>query len=251
MRKWGCGRNVLRRRMNCMKRTRVKVCCISSIAEAHLAVAHGVDALGLLGGMSTSPRAIDMKTAREIASEVPPAVETFLLTASFSGKEIARQAEMCGTTAIQVVQPIEANEHQRLAERLPNVRRVQAIHVEDRSALDLIDVYEPHVHAFVLDSGSAGASVGDLGGTGCVHDWSISEEFVRQTCKPVFLAGGLNADNVRRAISTVGPFGVDLCSGVRRNKKLDAHLLDKFTSNVWKAENVEGDCGESHGYCAE
>ena len=216
-----------------MKRIRVKVCCISSTAEAKLAVAHGVDALGLLGDMPSSPRAIDLDTAREIASSVPPTVDTFLLTASFSGEEIARHAAYCGATAVQVVQHIEAQEYQSLVEMTPSVKRVQVIHVEDRSALDLIDMYEPLVHAFILDGGHIGASVAELGGTGRVHDWTISAEFVRRTSKPVFLAGGLNPQNIGEAISTVEPFGVDLCSGVRRNNKLAPELLDEFTENTW------------------
>ena len=216
-----------------MKRIRVKVCCISSTAEAKLAVAHGVDALGLLGDMPSSPRAIDLDTAREIASSVPPTVDTFLLTASFSGEEIARHAAHCGATTVQVVQHIEAQEYQSLVEVTPSVKRVQVIHVEDRSALDLIDMYEALVHAFILDGGHIGASVAELGGTGRVHDWTISAEFVRRTSKPVFLAGGLNPQNIGEAISTVEPFGVDLCSGVRRNNKLAPELLDEFTENTW------------------
>lgn len=216
-----------------MKRTRVKVCCISSVKEAQLAVAHGADALGLLGDMPSSPRAIDADTAREIASSTPPTVETLLLTASFSGREIARKAEYCGTTAIQVVQHIDASEYQPIIEMMPRVRRVQVIHVEDRTALDFIEVYEPYVHAFILDGGSVNASVADLGGTGHVHDWAVSSEFVRRSSKPVFLAGGLNPHNVREAISTVSPFGLDLCSGVRRENKLDVKLLDEFTAYAW------------------
>lgn len=216
-----------------MKRTRIKVCCISSIAEAQLAVAHGADALGLLGDMPSSPRAIDVDTAREIAKNTPPTVETFLLTASFSGTEIARQTEYCATTVVQVVQHIDASEYQRLIEMIPSVRRVQVIHVEDRTALDLIAMYEPYVHAFILDGGRANAAVADLGGTGRVHDWGISSEFVRRSTKPVFLAGGLKPHNVREAVSTVAPFGLDVCSGVRRDHKLDAQLLDEFTANLW------------------
>ena len=216
-----------------MKRTRVKVCCISSIAEAQLAIAHGADALGVLAAMPSSPRSIDMEVAREIVKTAMPTVETFLLTSSFSGNEIAGQVEDCGATAVQIVQHIEPNEYLRIIDGIPRVRRAQVIHVEDRTALDLIEVYEPYVHAFILDSGRVGGAVAELGGTGRVNDWRISSEFARRSSKPVFLAGGLNPQNVREAISTVAPFGLDVCSGVRRENKLDAQLLDEFTANVW------------------
>lgn len=110
---------------------------------------------------------------------------------------------------------------------------MQVIHVEDETALDLIELYEPYVHAFLLDSGHPNASVAELGGTGRAHDWGISSEFVRRSPKHVFLAGGLNPHNVRDAISTVAPFGLDLCSGVRLGNNLDPRLLDEFTANVW------------------
>ena len=216
-----------------MKRTRLKICCISSIKEADLAIAHGADALGLLGDMPSSPRAIDVETAREIAKTTPPTVDTFLLTASRSGDAIAHHAESCGTTAVQIVRHIDVEEYPRIINRIPSLRRVQVVHVEDRSALDLIEVYEPFVHAFILDGGSANAEVAELGGTGRVHNWEISSEFVRLSSKPVFLAGGLTPHNATDAISTVKPFGLDVCSGVRRKNQLDPHLLDEFAANVW------------------
>lgn len=97
-------------------------------------------------------------------------------------------------------------------------------------------MYEPYVHAFLLDSGRPNASIAELGGTGRAHDWSISAEIVRRSSRPVFLAGGINPGNVRDAISTVAPFGLDVCSGVRRNNCLDPMLLDEFIQNVWRLD---------------
>lgn len=216
-----------------MQRTRVKVCCISSVAEAELAIAHGADALGLVGEMPSGPGIIEDELVREIATRTPPAVETFLLTSRLSGDEIADHVEYCGTTTVQIVQHIEVKEYQQIIKRIPRVRRVQVIHVEDQTALGLVDLYEPYVHAFLLDSGRPNATVAELGGTGRTHDWGVSAEFVRRSQKPVFLAGGLNPNNVRDAISTVAPYGLDLCSGVRVDNNLDPELLDEFTTNVW------------------
>lgn len=216
-----------------MKRTRVKVCCISSVAEAELAISHGADALGLVGEMPSGPGVIDDELVREIAERTPPTVETFLLTSRLSGDEIADHVAYCGTTTVQIVQHIEPKEYEQIIKRVSSVRRVQVIHVENQTALDLIDVYEPYVHAFLLDSGRPNAVVAELGGTGRAHDWGISSEFVQRSSKPVFLAGGLNPQNVRAAISAVAPFGLDLCSGVRRNNNLNPQLLDEFTTKVW------------------
>lgn len=110
------------------------------------------------------------------------------------------------------------------------------IHVESESALDLIDQYAPHVHAFLLDSGRPSLPVPEYGGTGRTHDWSVSAEFVRRSPLPVFLAGGLSASNVGEAIRTVRPFGVDLCSGVRTEGRLDRDKLEAFVDAVRRAD---------------
>lgn len=217
-----------------MNRTRLKVCCISSVDEARLAIAHGADAIGLVGEMPSGPGVIEDDLAKEIARNTPPTVETFLLTSRSSADAIADHAAYCGTTTVQIVKHIDHREYPRLIKRLPTVRRVQVIHVEDRSALELIGHYEPYVYAFLLDSGRPTAAVAELGGTGREHDWRISAEIVAQTNKPVFLAGGLNPQNIEQAISRVAPFGVDLCSGVRSNNQLDAQLLEDFTAKVWR-----------------
>ncbi len=216
-----------------MKRTRLKVCCIASIAEAELAIAHGADAIGLVGEMPSGPGTIDRERIREIAAWTPPPVETFLLSSGLTGDAIADDVESCGTTTVQIVQHIAVGEYQRIIERIPRVRRVQVVHVEDRSALGLIEIYEPYVHAFLLDSGRPNAAVAEFGGTGRAHDWNISASFVQQSSKPVFLAGGLKPANIKDAISRVDPFGVDLCSGVRRSGKLNAQLIDNFSKNLW------------------
>ena len=98
---------------------------------------------------------------------------------------------------------------------MPNLTRVQVIHVEDESALGLIADYAPSVDRFLLDSGRTKGAAAQFGGTGTVHDWSISKRFVASTDRPVFLAGGLNSKNVFKAITEVRPYGVDVCSGVR------------------------------------
>ena len=217
-----------------MKRTRVKICCISSIEEAQLAIEYGADAIGLVGEMPSGPGVIDNDLARKIARNTPPTVETFLLTSREKGDAIADHVECCGTTTVQIVRHIDVAEYQRIIERLPNTRRVQVIHVEDESTITLVKKYEPFVHAFLLDSGRPSASVAELGGTGRAHDWQISAEIVTKTAKPVFLAGGLKPENVREAIKSVAPFGLDLCSGVRTNDKLDEIKLRDFTKNVWQ-----------------
>lgn len=210
-----------------MLRTRLKVCCISTLAEAALAVAAGADALGLVGDMPTGPGVIDDALARDIAARIPPGVSAFLLTSRKDAAGIADHARDVGVSTVQIVRHVDPREHALLAERAPHLRRVQVLHVEDASILALASDYEAHAHAFLLDSGRP--SVSELGGTGRAHDWTISAELVRASALPVFLAGGLRPDNVASAIDQVHPYGLDICSGVRTEGKLDARSLEALT----------------------
>jgi phosphoribosylanthranilate isomerase len=217
-------------------RTRVKVCCISSVAEAGLAISLGADALGLVGAMPSGPGPIEDDLITEIVAGVPPPVATFLLTSETTAEAIAAHALKVGASTVQIVSHIDPVEAARLPALIPHIRRVQVIHVEGKDALDLIKAYAPHNHAFLLDSGRPNAIVPELGGTGRVHDWRVSAAFVQASPLPVFLAGGLNAGNVAEAIRQVQPFGVDLCSGVRSPVDLDAGKLRQFMHAVQDAD---------------
>lgn len=219
-------------------RTRLKVCCISSPTEAELAIRHGADALGLVGDMPSGPGIIDDDLARAIARQIPPPIETFLLTSCTTAAEIVDHVAYCGTTTVQVVRHVDPGAHEVIRARLPTIRRVQVLHVEDESILDLAAAYEPFVHAFLLDSGRPQAEVVELGGTGRVHDWALSAALVAQTQRPVFLAGGLTPDNVGAAVGSVTPFGVDLCSGVRTEGALDESKLERFVTSLGAARRA-------------
>ena len=200
-----------------------------------MAIAAGADALGLVGEMPSGPGVISDDLAREIAEIVPPPISTFLLTSRGAADEIIDHVHYCGTNTVQIVRHIDPAQYPDLISSLPSVRRVQVIHVEDEAALNLIELYDPYVHAFLLDSGRPTAEQVELGGTGRTHSWDISAEFVRRSEKPVFLAGGLQPDNVTEAIRMVRPYGVDLCSGVRTNGRLDESKLERFIEAVHSA----------------
>jgi phosphoribosylanthranilate isomerase len=219
-------------------RTRVKICCIADPAEAATAVAAGADAIGLVGEMPSGPGVIDDGTARLVATGVPPGVTRVLLTSRQTARAIAEHAVYCCVDTVQIVAPIDPVESAGLAALLPGVRLMQVLHVEDESTLDLARVYEPHVHAFLLDSGRPKAVVPELGGTGRTHDWEVSAAIVRQSPHPVFLAGGLTPQNVAEAVRRVRPYGVDVCSGVRSDGRLDAAKLGAFMAALRHADEA-------------
>lgn len=217
-------------------RTRVKVCCIASTEEADKAVGAGADALGLVAEMPDGMGMLSDDCIAVITAHAPPPVSTFLLSSRTSGSGLSAHVRATQPTAVQIVSPIEAGQAAELAVLEPNVKRIQVVHVEGPEALERIPVYAPHVHAFLLDSGHPSASVPVLGGTGRTHDWDLSAAFVKASPKPVFLAGGLNAGNVGEAIRRVRPYGLDLCTGVRSNGRLDVSKLTAFMDAVRKTD---------------
>ena len=211
-----------------MTRPRVKICCISSIEEAIMAIELGASALGLVGNMPSGPGVIGDDLINRIAKTVPPPISTFLLTSETKPKEIIKHYNKVNTTTIQIVDELENRQYEILRRELPHVKLVQVIHVlSDKSIKEAVKISK-YVDAILLDSGNPKLSVKELGGTGRIHNWKISREIRKSIQIPPFLAGGLNNDNVREAIEVVQPFGLDLCSGVRTEGKLDRQKLIEF-----------------------
>ncbi len=219
-----------------MRRTRIKICCISSPAEAALAIGEGADALGLVGRMPSGPGVIDDDLISEIVDTVPPPVATFLLTSETKSEAIVHHARRCRTDTLQLVDEVEADACPIIRASLPSRRLVQVIHVEGEATIEVAKVAATRADALLLDSGKPSAEVKELGGTGRTHDWEISRAIVEASPCPVFLAGGLNSDNVGEAVRKVRPFGVDLCSGVRTDGRLDVKKLRAFIDEVAKAD---------------
>lgn len=212
--------------------TRFKVCCIEGREEAALAIAHGASALGLVSEMPSGPGVISETLIREIAASVAPAVSTFLLTSRTDPAEIADQHRRCLTTAIQLVDRVEARAYEELREALPGVRLVQVVHVTGHESLGEAVDAACHVDALLLDSGQPDSAVKELGGTGRVHDWEVSRAIRDAVEVPVFLAGGLGPDNVADAVRAVRPFAVDVCSGLRTDGRLDEAKLRAFVAGL-------------------
>jgi phosphoribosylanthranilate isomerase len=212
--------------------TRIKICCIASIEEAKMAINCGASALGLVSKMPSGPGVISEELISNIAESIPPGISSFLLTSLQNVDEIIQQQKYCKTNTIQLCDRLIEGTHLELKNTLPGIKIVQVIHVNDEdSILEAIDVSN-YVDAILLDSGNQKLDVKVLGGTGKTHDWTISKKIVESVNVPVFLAGGLNSENVLDAIQQVRPFGVDICSGVRTNGKLDKSKLKQFVVNV-------------------
>jgi phosphoribosylanthranilate isomerase len=210
---------------------------MASVTEAALAVDRGANAVGLVGRMPSGPGPIPDATIASIAATVPPGVSSFLLTSETTADAVVAHVARAGVNTVQLVDHVEADVYAALRASHPAVKIVQVLHVLGQDTIDEAQAAAPLVDALLLDSGDPRLAVKELGGTGRVHDWEVSAAIVDTVDRPVFLAGGLRPDNVGAAIRAVRPYGVDVCSGVRTDGRLDAALLEAFfvaVADAWR-----------------
>ena len=197
-----------------------------------MAIRYGASAIGLVSAMPSGPGPIPEELIAKIASTVPPGVATFLLTCKQDVEDIIDQQRRLRVNTIQICDRLAVGSHEQLRKELPGISLVQVIHVTgEESVAEAVSVAGA-VDAILLDSGNQSLPVKELGGTGRTHDWNLSRQITEKVSVPIFLAGGLKSDNVRRAIDAVEPFGADVCSGVRTNGDLDEAKLSAFFAAV-------------------
>ena len=211
---------------------KVKICCIKSITEAHLAIQMGAQALGFVGPMPSGPGVITNQQIGTLIKTIEEQADTFLLTSEVTVNGILQHYHQTKPNTIQLVDRVPIVHLIDLKANLPTTVMVQVIHVQNEEAIAEAINISPYVDYLLLDSGNPNAAQKVLGGTGQVHDWSISRRIIHAVNIPVYLAGGLTPYNVQEAIQQVGPYGLDLCSGVRTNGALDAHKLKAFFEAV-------------------
>jgi len=215
-----------------MLKARVKICCISSIEEANMAIKYGASALGLVSKMPSGPGVITDELIGTITKMIPPPIATFLLTSETNALSIIEHYKKVNTSTIQIVDAVSEKEYHKIRKALPGVKIVQVIHVVDEKSVIEAEEISTLVDAILLDSGNPNLPTKELGGTGRTHNWQLSKKIRESVNVPLFLAGGINKENVREAIDIVQPFGIDLCSSVRTNGKLDEKKLEAFFDAV-------------------
>ena len=211
---------------------RVKVCCITSEEEASAAVSLGADRVGLIAAHPGVETGLSDRVLAETGNWVPETTDRVLLTPYLDAPSIVAHVERVGVGVVQICDHVDQEVHHAIRAACPLLEIVQVVHVESPSSVGLAQVMARSVDALLLDSGVSGADFSALGGTGKIHDWAISRAIVDAVSVPVWLAGGLNPENVGRGIETVRPYGVDLCSGVRSEGALDRSKLRRFMAAV-------------------
>jgi phosphoribosylanthranilate isomerase len=211
--------------------TKVKICGVQTVEDARKCVEEGTDAVGML--LAPSPRRITAGRAAEIVASLPPFVTPVVVLMPASAEEAIGVARTVNPGAIQLQGDEPPEMLVRIKAELPNVKLIKAVHVGGGDEIGRAREYGRVADAILLDTMSPAR-----GGSGKTHDWGLSRDIVRSVSTPVVLAGGLTPANVADAIRAVGPFAVDVSSGVEGEGRVkDITLIKKFISN---ARNANG-----------
>ena len=211
---------------------KVKICGISNEIDAQTAIKFGADAIGFVMGGKVLPVEVEpyAQHVREAIKNFPKGVDSFLVTHLLNAEEILALANYIESTGIQISEDIEIEEVKKV--RNSTTRKIiKTIVTTDPKAIEKIRLYEPYCDFFLLDSRDSGYT----GGTGKENNWKMCGEMIKLTNKPVFIAGGLNPENVKGAIEETKPYGVDVSTGIScysdrylRKDRKDASKIEKF-----------------------
>lgn len=199
---------------------KVKICGITSLADAEEAVEAGADALGFMF-YAGSPRHITLEAAQTIERRLPPFVIRTGVFVDAEPEEVFSAMHLCGLNVLQ----FHGRETPEYCRQF-GMMTMKAFRIRD--AASLLEIPKYQTDAYLLDSYVAGKE----GGTGETFNWELAVE-AGEFGKPIFLAGGLTPDNVAGAVKTVKPFGVDVSSGVESAPgKKDPKKMRAFVAAV-------------------
>ena len=211
---------------------KVKICGISNRVDALTAVSLGADCIGFVMGGKVLPVEVEpyAQWVRETIKKFPKGVDSFLVTHLFEAEDILDLSNYIKSTGIQISEDIDIEEVKKVRKNT-NKKIIKTVVTTDPKAVEKLKLYEPYCDCFLLDSIDSGYT----GGTGKENNWQMCRKLIDMTEKPVFIAGGLNPENVRGAIEETKPYGVDVSTGIScysesylRKDRKDHNKIEKF-----------------------
>ena len=208
----------------------VQIYTLQSVEEAIEVISVGVDNIGITPASIGLPGEISYETAKDICKKVEGGTKVALSVSSNIEEIIEMVMFVCPNVLHLCGEPGELNVNavRSLKERLQKFNKglpiMQAISVDDMSALDFAKEYEEISDFFILDTSTT--AVQGVGASGNVHDWNVSKAIVDSVDIPVILAGGLSAENIKEAISIVHPWGVDSLTHTNKILKDGSFIKD-------------------------
>jgi phosphoribosylanthranilate isomerase len=209
---------------------KVKICGITNLEDASLAVNLGADALGFI--FAPSPRQVSPETVRHIIGELPPFVKSVGVFVNEDPETIKDTMQFCGLDMVQM----HGDEPPELCRRfMPGV--IKALRIKDKSNLEYVLAYKAAVRALLLDTYSEKSA----GGTGRTFDWDLAIE-IKGIGIPIILAGGLGPSNIQEAVSRVRPYAVDVNSGIeKRPGKKSKSLMEELFEKIDRIRSQESE----------
>ncbi|MEM2911907.1 MAG: phosphoribosylanthranilate isomerase [Candidatus Bathyarchaeia archaeon] len=220
-----------------MRHVKVKVCGITSEEDLNMVCSMGADAVGFVVGVPSSPRNLTVEKAEKLIKLVPLFVKSVLVVVPHDESEVLNYYKRLKPDIIQIhgEKPFDAG---FLKKKLFGTPLVRAVNMKSEELLNSALQESKFFDAVLADSSSSDK----YGGTGLIHDWSVSKR-VREAIhpKPLILAGGLNPENVQEAIKAVKPYAVDVSTGVESKPGVkDFEKVAAFIRNA-KALTIEDD----------
>ena len=226
-------------------KVRTKICGIRSPEEIELAALYGADAVGFITEVPVeSPRKLDSGTAAYLVSKVPKSLSSVLVIMPDNSDTAVEMIEKIKPDIVQIHSRLPLLELEVIKEKtdIPIIKTLSVPVKGETSGkktgneapvsnlLEKVRLLEEAdvVDSILLDT----ARPENPGGTGCVHDWTLSRWISEETRLPLILAGGLKPENVREAIKAVSPYAVDTASGVETCGKKDAVKIRNFIEEV-------------------
>ncbi len=208
--------------------TRVKICGMKDRISVQMAVRYGADAVGFITEVPVdTPRKIDRETARDLVASTPPFVTSVMVCMPDDLEHALELIEYVRPDAVQIHNSMAVEELNQIKES-SRMKLIKTVHIDRDTdignTLAYISQLEHSVDAILLDTKVDGKT----GGTGAVHDWTISKDVIAGSPLPVILAGGLKPGNVAEAVRTVRPYAVDTASGVETGGSKDGDKVKTF-----------------------
>lgn len=213
---------------------RVKICGVTNPTDLRVVERAGADAVGVIADVPVdTPRAVSLETAGDLFDAAPPFLTTTLVTMAERIDEAIETADAVDPDVLQLHTDLPREALRSVGESTAG----KLVVVVDAADPDRARAIAPAVDGILVDSiDESGA-----GGTGETHDWDATAEVVSTLDVPVILAGGLTPDNVAAAVETVGPFAVDIATGVERSGgRKDHDAVRSFVANAADATGADG-----------
>lgn len=217
----------------------IQIAGVIDLPEAQMLIEQGVEYLGFPLRLKDGREDLSEDSAREIINQIKTKSKPVLITYLDNADEISAFSDSLNLDIVQLHGELDLVEIKKLKALWPNLKIIKSLIVKEDNLGELqtqIKRFSPYVDIFITDTFDR--QTGRSGATGKTHCWDISREVVKIAPKPVILAGGLNAENVRDAIKSVKPAGVDSHTGVEDEYgRKNLQKVNKFVSEVEKGFN--------------